>query len=106
MDFFIGPDFVSETGFHCLDTQNRKKLMNVDSLLRVDSKKPNKFLPTHGYKPRTINNCQYLINEWPENGLWSCDMYMNNCIFQCGSNTVTVSCNCQNIGLFISAALT
>ena len=102
MNFFIRPDFVSAIDFKCLASQNQKT--SVDSLLRIDSKKPNKFMPIHGYKPRTINNCRYLINEWPEYGLWSCDMHMNNCIFQCGLKSVTVSCQCENIGLFISLA--
>ena len=100
MNFFIGPDFVSAIDFHCLKTQNHKKVTTVDSLLRIDLQKPNKFLLIHGYKPRTSGNCQYLIDKWPENGLWACDLHMNNCIFQCGPNStgVTVSCQCQNIG--------
>ena len=104
MDFFIRPDFVSDIEFNCLVSQNQKTITKVDSLLRIDFKKPNKFMPIDGYKPRTSNNCQYLINEWPENGLWSCDMHMNNCIFQCGMKSVMVSCQCKNIGPFISLA--
>ena len=104
MDFFIRSDFVSDIEFSCLASQNQKTITRVDSLLRIDFKKPNKFMPIDGYKPRTSNNCQYLINEWPENGLWSCDMHMNNCIFQCGMKSVMVSCQCKNIGPFISLA--
>ena len=98
LNFFIQPDFVSDIDFKCLVSQNQKT--SVDSLLRIDFKKPNIFMPIHGYKPRTGNNCGYLINEWAENGLWSCDRHMNNCIFQCGLKSVVVSCQCQNIGPF------
>ena len=102
LNFFIRPDFVSDIDFKCLVSQNQTT--SVDSLLRIDFKKPNIFMPINGYKPRTGNNCGYLINEWPENGLWSCDRQMNNCIFQCGLKSVVVSCQCQNIGPFIFLA--